>query len=75
MSDNIFGSRLKELRERSGLKKSQCERKVGYSNDTFWRWETGKIIPNGKALIDLATFFDVSVDYLLGLTDREERLK
>lgn len=75
MADNIFGSRLKELRERSGLKKSQCERKIGYNADTFWRWENGKIIPNGKALIDLATFFNVSVDYLLGLTDREERLK
>ena len=36
MSDNIFGERLKELRERSGLKKSQCERKVGYSKDTFF---------------------------------------
>ena len=75
MSDNIFGSRLKELRERSGLKKSQCERKVGYSKDTFWRWENGKTIPNGKALIDLATFFNVSIDYLLGLTDKKERLK
>lgn len=75
MSDNIFGERLKELRERSGLKRTQCERKIGYNADTFWRWETGKVIPNGKALVDLATFFDVSVDYLLGLTDREERLK
>lgn len=75
MADNVFGERLKELRERSGIKKSQCERKIGYSGDTFWRWETGKAIPNGKALIDLATFFNVSADYLLGLTDREERLK
>lgn len=75
MTDNLFGKRLRELRERSGIKKSQCERKIGYSGDTFWRWETGKAIPNGKALIDLATFFNVSADYLLGLTDREERLK
>ena len=74
MADNIFGERLKELRERSGLKRTQCERKIGYNADTFWRWENGKI-PNGKALIDLATFFDVSVDYLLGLTDRKERIK
>ena len=75
MADNIFGSRLKDLRERSGIKKSQCERKVGYSKDTFWRWKKGKVIPNGKALIDLATFFNVSTDYLLGLTDKKERLK
>ena len=75
MDNNIFGERLKDLRERSGIKKSQCERKIGYNKDTFWRWENGKTIPNGKALIDLATFFNVSTDYLLGLTDREERLK
>lgn len=75
MTDNIFGERLKELRERSGLKRTQCERKIGYNADTFWRWEKGKVIPNGKALIDLATFFDVSTDYLLGLTDKKERLK
>ena len=75
MADNVFGERLKELRKQSGVKKCQCQRKIGYSGDTFWRWENGKIIPNGKALIDLATFFDVSVDYLLGLTDKEERIK
>lgn len=75
MADNVFGERLKELRKQSGLKRTQCGRKIGYSADTFWRWENGKIIPNGKALIDLATFFDVSTDYLLGLTDRKERLK
>lgn len=74
MADNVFGSRLKELRERSGLKRTQCERKIGYNADTFWRWETGKIIPNGKALVDLATFFNVSIDYLLGLTDKKERI-
>lgn len=73
MIDNVFGERLKELRERSGLKRTQCGRKIGYSADTFWRWETGKAIPNGKALVDLATFFSVSTDYLLGLTDKKER--
>lgn len=75
MADNVFGSRLKELRKQWGLKRTQCGIKIGYSADAFWRWETGKAIPNGKALIDLATFFDVSVDYLLGLVDNKERLK
>ena len=75
MIDNLFGKRLRDLRERSGLKRTQCERKIGYSKEAFWKWETGVRIPNGKALIDLATFFNVSTDYLLGLTDKKERLK
>ena len=74
MADNVFGSRLKELRKQSGLKRTQCGIKIGYNADTFWRWETGKAIPNGKALVDLATFFNVSIDYLLGLTDKKERI-
>lgn len=75
MTDNIFGERLKELRKQRKLTRTECQREVGYNGDTFWRWETGKRIPNGKALIDLATFFNVSADYLLGLTDKKERVK
>ena len=75
MADNVFGERLKELRKQSGVKKCQCQRKIGYSKEAFWKWETGERIPNGKALVDLATFFNVSIDYLLGLTDKKERLK
>ena len=52
MTDNLFGKRLRELRERSGIKKSQCERKIGYSGDTFWRWETGERIHNFGGIKD-----------------------
>lgn len=39
----------------------------GLSKNTIARYERGEMEPKATALIALARFFDVSVDYLLGL--------
>ena len=40
---------------------------IGYRN--YQRYERGEIDPPTSKLIQLADFFDVSADYLLGRTD------
>ena len=68
---NKFGERLRELREDKKLSLMQLSKKVGISDTTLCRWENNKNDVKGEQLVVIATFFDVSTDYLLGLTDYE----
>lgn len=64
-----FSERLKELRTEANLTLKQLEEKVKISKSALSRWENNTSIVNGQQLIILAKFFNVSVDYLLGLED------
>ena len=65
MKNNFFGKRLKELR----LEKNLSQRKLGelfnVCNQTISFWESGSREPDLDTLLDIAHFFDVSVEYLL----------
>ena len=66
---NKFAERLKELREEKGLSLKQLSKEIGISDVAIGRWERKARIPNIEALIVIAKYFNVSADYLLGLTD------
>lgn len=40
---------------------------------TYQRYENGEREPNASAIIALANYFEVSTDYLLGITDNPNR--
>lgn len=61
--------KLKELREKSGLTQTDLASKFGFSNQRYNYYETGRNEPDNQTLIKFAQFFNVSTDYLLGLTD------
>lgn len=63
-----FCPRLKALREASGLDKKEIAAKLGYGLSNYSSYET-KTLPSIERLIELAEFFGVSTDYLLGLSD------
>ena len=65
----VFSERLKELRSERGLSQSQLAKLTGISNGAIAFWEIGARIPSAQAIIVLAKFFNVSSDYLLGLSD------
>lgn len=66
---NTFGQRLKFLREDRNLSMKQLSKQVDIGIASISRWENGQTIVNADQLIIFAKFFDVSVDYLVGLTD------
>ncbi len=69
-----FGKRLKELREEKQKTQEDIAKIIGLERSTVAKWETTSTTPNAEALDLLATYFNVSVDYLLGRTDaRDER--
>ena len=62
----MFAQRLRELRREQGFTQIQLAQKLHVSNGTIGMWETGKREPDFKTMNRLASFFSVSVDYLLG---------
>lgn len=62
----LFSRRLIGVRNGHGLTQTELAKKVGVSLRSVQHWESGKWVPRGKALRNLAASIDVSVAYLLG---------
>ena len=69
----MLADRLKQLRLRDGLYQKDVADGVGISLYSICKYETGKKVPSLGVLTNLCKFFDVSSDYLLGLTDDPKR--
>ena len=65
----LLGKRLKELREEKGLTQMEVAKEFNINAVTYLHYEKSHHEPPLSLLADMAKFFDVSVDYLLGLTD------
>lgn len=61
--------RLKDARKSKGLKQQQVADYLGIAKITYARYEGGTREPDINTIVSLASYFDVTVDYLLGLTD------
>ena len=59
-------NRIKDLREDRDLRQSDLAAATGIDQRTISNYETGKSNPDSDALIRLADFFNVSIDYLVG---------
>lgn len=57
--------KLKELRNKIGLKQEEVAIKLGLNTRTYQNYELGRRQPDYKTLIQLADFFNVSLDELL----------
>lgn len=63
------GQILRQLRLKRQLTQNEAAENFGISQQTYQKYEGGKTEANYDLLCDFATFYNVSVDYLLG---REE---
>ncbi|MCL2376437.1 MAG: helix-turn-helix domain-containing protein [Defluviitaleaceae bacterium] len=59
-------NKVKELREKKGMKQAELAQALEVSQGTLSNWERGVHNPDNKALGQLAKIFECSVDYLLG---------
>ncbi|MCL2698454.1 MAG: helix-turn-helix domain-containing protein [Oscillospiraceae bacterium] len=67
-----FGENLKKLRKDKNLTQKQLGEAVGGSQRGIQNNELGVRKPSYDLLISLADYFGVSVDYLVGRTDKPE---
>ena len=63
------GEKIRNLREEKGLTQPELAKLVGVSNGTVSFWENGENEPKASYVRKLATVFEVTSDYLLGLED------
>lgn len=61
--------RIRQLREDRDLSQKKIATYLNMSQTGYSKYETGENDIPTKILIQLATFYETSVDYLLGLTD------
>lgn len=59
-------NRIRDLREDLDLRQIDVAKATGIDQKTLSNYETGKTNPDSYALIRLADFFGVSIDYLVG---------
>ncbi|RYM02776.1 XRE family transcriptional regulator [Sporolactobacillus sp. THM7-7] len=64
-----LGVRLRELREAKNLSQKEAASRFGITNFQLSRYETGKANPDPDLIAKFAEFYEVSSDYLLGLSD------
>lgn len=67
--------RLRDLREEKNLSQRKMAELFSVSQGTYNNWEQGNTQPSIEQLIELARFFSVSVDYLIGNSDDEGYIK
>jgi len=60
---------IRNLREDHDLRQRQLAEYLHVSQNTYSQYETGVIELTADKLVQLADFYDVSVDYLLGRTE------
>lgn len=66
----MFWNRFYSLCVENNTKPNPVAQSIGLSTAICTRWKNGSI-PNGDILLKIAEYFDVSVDYLLGKTDKK----
>ena len=65
-----IGEKINELRNKNNITQLALAKELGVSRSSVNAWEMGISMPTIDRLIDIAEYFHVSVDYLLGLNDR-----
>ena len=69
----IMYKRIRDLREDKDLSQKNLAEILNISQSTYSRYESGYLDVPSEVLIALSSFYGVSVDYILGLTDKNEK--
>ncbi len=64
-----MNNRIKQLRQSAQISQRDLASQIGVSTSTIGMYEQGRRDPDTKTLLDIAQFFNVSVDYLIGSSD------
>lgn len=70
-----FSEALKRFRKDSHLMQKEIAEKLGMKPSLYQRYESGETVPAVTFLLKMANTFNVSADYLLGLSDEPHAKK
>ena len=72
MENNIFGKRLRMLRQERELTAEELGKLIDKGRSTVTHYETNRRSPDIDDLMKIAKFFEVSVSYLIGETNERD---
>lgn len=71
---STFGTRLKRLRINKDMTQQDFAEHFDLNKSSISKYEKDKNLPENQLLVEIADYFDVSVDYLLCRTDNSTSL-
>lgn len=69
----MFSEILVNLLDKKGVKASALSKETGITEALISNWKSGRQVPKYDSLQKLSRYFNVSADYLLGLTDEPKQ--
>ena len=69
---DMMQNNLRKLRKEKGLSQIAVQMQTGIEQALISKYENGERVPPTETLMQLADFYGVSMDYIVGRTDRKE---
>ena len=69
---DMMQNNLRKLRKEKGLSQIAVQMQTGIEQALISKDENGERVPPTETLMQLADFYGVSMDYIMGRTDRKE---
>ncbi len=69
-----IGIIIKDLRKEMDCSQDKLAEAIGVTQDSISLWENDKRVPDAQYIVTMAKFFDVSADYLLGISGDYQRV-
>ena len=66
----MIGERLKQLRKEKGISQRELAEVLGVRKPAVSLYETDKNDPHDPIKVKMSRYFDISLDYLLGVVDK-----
>ena len=69
---DMMQNNLRKLRKVKGSSQIAVQMQTGIEQALISKYENGERVPPTETLMQLADFYGVSMDYIMGRTDRKE---
>ena len=69
---DMMQNNLRKLRKEKGLSQIAVQMQTGIEQALISKYENGERVPPTETLMQLADFYGVSMDYIMGRTDRKD---
>ena len=69
---DMMHNNLRKLRKEKGLSQIAVQMQTGIEQALISKYDNGERVPPTETLMQLAYFYGVSMDYIMGRTDRKE---
>lgn len=74
MTNDRF-ARFEDLRDEKDLKRKDVAKDIGVVESVYSEWENGKLSIPTKRLNQLANYFEVNIDFMVGISNKRSNIK